>query len=163
MKFAYLFVRGGHDARLGAKEGRSEPMKIAVFATAVALITIGGLRAQYSLDKYPPPLNTDDSIVIYLPHPVLAGRSVLPPGSYEAGLIDIAGADLPVLRIRRIDDPKVNIAVTVAPAFRDFGPATNEVTFYHVGNTYYFKTIWVQGLNYGYSFRLPKRVRHPAG
>jgi hypothetical protein len=135
-------------------------MKIAILAAVAALMTTGSLLAQYSLDKYPPPLNSDNSIVIYLPHAVVAGRTLLPPGGYEVYRIDIAGADLPVLRIRRMDNPKMSIAVTVAPAFRDFAPPDNEVTFYHVGNTYYFRRIWVRGLNYGYNFLLPKSVRH---
>jgi hypothetical protein len=129
-----------------------------VAAATVLLMTAASLMAQSFLDQYPPPQNTDDSLVIDLEHPVIVAHRVLEPGLYRVHCINIAGADLPVLRIRQVNHPEVNLAVTISPAFRESAAAENQVTFYHVGKNYYFKRMWIRGMNYGYTFFPPKGV-----
>lgn len=129
-----------------------------ISAATVLLMTAASLMAQSFLDQYQPPQNTGDSFVIDLEHPVIVAHRVLEPGIYQVHCINIAGADLPVLRIRQVNRPAVNLAVTIWPAFRESASAENEVTFYHIGNDYYFKRMWIRGMNYGYTFSPPKGV-----
>jgi hypothetical protein len=133
------------------------------FGACVLAITATWSMAQsYTLDKVPPPMNANDAFVLQLPHPVVVGRRVLQPGRYTCQQLYIAGSDLPVLTIRGDDGVNVNIAATISPTFTAFAPADTQATYYHIGNNYYFNRIWVQGLNYGYKFRLPKNLRRQA-
>lgn len=139
---------------MGAKTMR---LKLAQTIGILSVLSIAAATAaaQSSLNKYPPPSNTDGAFVVYLEHPVVAGHHVLPPGSYTVYPMYVAGTDMPVLQIRG-DHGSMDVDVPVARTFREIGPPENEVTFYRRGNNYYFRRIWVQGLNYGYKFRLPK-------
>src|SRR5579862_4423501 len=85
-----------------------------VRGASVLLLTAAALATQESLDKYPPALNTDGAFVVNLEHAVVAGRAILPPGTYTVRPIYLAGAELPVLRIRG-ENGLVDIAVAVAP------------------------------------------------
>jgi hypothetical protein len=133
--------------------------KITLAAGVLAITAVSSMAQSYTLDKVPPPMNADDSFVIYLENAVVVGRRALPPGKYTCKPMHIAGADLPVLTIRGDNGTKLNIGVTIAPTFTSFAAAETQATYYHIGNRYYLDRIWVRGLNYGYKFRLPKNVR----
>ncbi len=138
--------------------------------TAGAMLLAGGLAGSlnaqsYSIDNVPPPLNANDAFYLQLSNPVTIGNHVLPPGRYHCERLDIAGADLPVLTLRR-DDPgekPVYIAAVIEPAFKQFAPAETSATYYHIGDRYYFDRIFVRGLNYGFRFELPKSVKKEEG
>jgi hypothetical protein len=137
-------------------------MKGFTLLLAAGLMAAAGttvLAQSYTLDKYPPPLNANDAFTISLPNPVVVGHRVLPPGTYNVKPIDIGGGELPVLEIRGTGGVHANIAAMIQPAFKQSAPAESGVSFYHIGNDYYFNRMWVQGLNYGYRFRLPKALR----
>lgn len=139
-------------------------MRIATLtlAATVMALTSGGLVAQsYTLDKNPPPMNANDTFDLDLAHPVVVGRHVLEPGAYRFEPLNIAGGDLPVLTIRREHENKT-IAAMIAPTFKESAPVASYATYYHIGDKYYFNRIFVQGLNYGYKFELPKQVRRSA-
>lgn len=129
--------------------------------TAMAL-TSGSLFAQsYTLDKNPPPMNVNDAFVLTLTHPVVVGKHVLEPGRYQFEPLDVAGGDLPVLTIRKEDGGKI-VAAMIASAFKEFGPPASYATYYQIDHKYYFNRIFVQGLNYGFKFELPKEARKNA-
>lgn len=136
-------------------------MKMNFFTVMIVglAITTGSLYAQHhASDKYPP-LKSNDLFDVNLPYPVTLGKHVLQPGNYRMEPLDLAGGDAPVLVIRGDNDTKLNIAARVTPTFADNAPPETRVSLYHIGNSYYFDTISVQGLNYGFRFRLPKNMR----
>lgn len=137
-------------------------MRNFTLAASVMLLTAAGLAAQsYSLDKVPPPMSANDAFELELPHAVMVGKHVLPPGTYRFEPLEIAGSELPVLSIRAKGDERktVNIAAMVEPAFKEIAPPETKATYYHIGDNYYFNRIFVRGLNYGFRFELPKGVK----
>jgi hypothetical protein len=138
-------------------------IKNTMLAAGVLAMTCTGVFAQrFNTDRWSP-LQNNDSFEVNLPHRVTVGHSVLEPGVYRAELLSIAGGDSPVLVITAKDNAKVNIVARVAPTFTRSAPAETQVTFHHIGDHYYFDRIYVQGLNYGFKFDLPKGLRKQAG
>ena len=101
----------------------------------------------------------DDEVPITLANPVTVGGKVLQPGNYTVKQMDIAGGDLPVVVIRGDGDTRVDADVIVTPALQNRVQPATRILYYHVGDSYYFDTIWVKGWSYGFKFKPPKGVK----
>jgi hypothetical protein len=47
--------------------------------------------------------------------------------------------------------------VITIPTERKETPEDSKVILHHIGDEYYFDTIWIQGRSFGYQFVLPER------
>jgi hypothetical protein len=100
-----------------------------------------------------------DRFDIALAYPVTIGNKILQPGNYSVEPLTIAGGEAPVLLIGGDKGIRLETSAMVAPAIENRIQPETRVLLHHIGNRYYFDTIWVKGVAYGYRFPLPKGVK----
>ncbi len=102
---------------------------------------------------------TSDRFDITLPHAVTVGNKVLQAGNYSVKPLNMAGGDAPVLTFRAENGMIFKTSAMVSPTAENRLQPETRVVLRRVGRRYYFDTIWVQGLAYGYRFPAPKNAK----
>src|SRR5580704_16688357 len=96
-----------------------------------------------------------DRVDVNLPYSVTVGNKTLQPGEYTIEQQEEPTGDSGILLIYGDHGMVFETSTLAIPAMRNYAEPDTRVTLHHVGNNYYFDTIWVQGKNYGYEFPLP--------
>jgi hypothetical protein len=98
-----------------------------------------------------------DGVKVTLPEPVTVGDVVLDPGEYEIRRASMVTDQ--VLQIYSKDKLRYQTNVLTVPAAGKDTTEQTKVVLHHIGDKYYFDTIWMEGKDYGYEFVLPDRVK----
>jgi len=98
-----------------------------------------------------------DGVKVTLPYAVTVGDVVLDPGEYE--IRRPSQSNDQILRFFSNDKLRYQTVVQTIPAEEEKAPEQTRVLLHHIGDTYYFDKIWIEGKNYGYEFPLPDKVR----
>lgn len=98
-----------------------------------------------------------DGVKVTLPYAVAVGDVVLDPGEYE--IRRPSQTNDQILRFFSNDKLRYQTVVQTIPAEEEKAPEKTRVLLHHIGDTYYFDKIWMEGKNYGYEFPLPDKVR----
>jgi len=98
-----------------------------------------------------------DGVKVTLPYAVTVGDVVLDPGEYE--IRRPSQTNDQILRFFSNDKLRYQTVVQTIPAEEEKAPEQTRVLLHHIGDTYYFDKIWMEGKNYGYEFPLPDKVR----
>ncbi len=119
-------------------------MKNPRFISAAIAIAIGlaMLAVPNSIKAQQTP---SDRFDIALAYPVTIGKTILQPGNYSVTPLTIAGGDTPVLSISDEKGIRLKTTAMVAAAVQNRIQPETRVLLHHIGNRYYFDTIWVQG------------------
>jgi hypothetical protein len=88
--------------------------------------------------------------------PVTIGEKVLEPGEYEIRRASSVNDN--VLKIFNNDKMVYQANVLTVPALANETPEDTKVRLHHIGDKFYFDTIWIHGRNFGYKFVLPEDV-----
>jgi hypothetical protein len=97
-----------------------------------------------------------DGVRVTLLAPVTIGDKVLSPGEYEIRRASSVNDN--VLKIFNNNKMVYQGNVITIPALANETPEDSKVLLHHVGDKYYFDTIWVHGRSLGYKFVLPEEV-----
>jgi hypothetical protein len=85
--------------------------------------------------------------------PVTIGDKVLEPGEYEIRRASVVNDN--VLKIFSNDKMVYQTNVITVPTLATETPEDTKVLLHHIGDKYYFDTIWMHGRSFGYKFVLP--------
>jgi len=119
------------------------------FAVAVVIL----VSASFSLRSQ----SLADGVRVTLPEPVTVGDVVLDPGEYQIRRASMVNDQ--VLQIFSEGKLRYQTNVLTVPTHGKETPEETKVLLHHIGDKYYFDTIWMQGKDYGYEFVLPDQAR----
>jgi hypothetical protein len=100
-----------------------------------------------------------DRVDVTLPYSVTIGDKTLQPGNYKIEQLENPSGGGQVLLIYGDDGMKFKTMALTIPALENRTQPHTRVILNHIGNSYYFDKIWVEGKDYGYEFPLPDNVK----
>jgi LPXTG-motif cell wall-anchored protein len=99
-----------------------------------------------------------DGVKVTLPYPVTVGDDVvLEPGQYE--IRRPSPTNDQILRFFSNDKFRYQTVAQTIPVEGEKEPEETRVLLHHIGDSYYFDKIWMEGKSYGFEFPLPDKAR----